>query len=192
MKKLMIALAVVGLSVGAQAAAVSWKTGNLIKAPTSATDGTFSTVNAGNGTLSLYVWIVDATTYEAATYASIGALDRTKATVSATGANGVAGATANWNYSSTDWTAGADTTIYGLIVTTYTDGDVTMYIANKATAVINGAGTASGVLNLAKNYGGTGGEAIIGWTTTGTIPEPTSGLLMLVGLAGLALRRRRA
>ena len=29
-----------------------------------------------------------------------------------------------------------------------------------------------------------------GWYTA--VPEPTSGLLMLVGLAGLALRRRRA
>ena len=28
--------------------------------------------------------------------------------------------------------------------------------------------------------------------TIGSVPEPTSGLLMLVGLAGLALRRRRA
>ena len=27
---------------------------------------------------------------------------------------------------------------------------------------------------------------------TQSVPEPTSGLLMLVGLAGLALRRRRA
>jgi hypothetical protein len=31
-----------------------------------------------------------------------------------------------------------------------------------------------------------------GWTGTVAVPEPTSGLLMLVGLAGLALRRRRA
>ena len=38
-----------------------------------------------------------------------------------------------------------------------------------------------------KNVGFTGGS----WTTT-AVPEPTSGLLMLVGLAGLALRRRRA
>lgn len=30
-----------------------------------------------------------------------------------------------------------------------------------------------------------------GWTITGT-PEPTSGVLMLLGLAGLALRRKRA
>ena len=193
MKKLMIALAAVGLSVGAQAASVSWKTGSAIKAPTSATDGTFGTVNAGTGTLSLYVWIVDAATYDNATYASIGALDRTSATTSKTGFSGIMGGTADWNYSASDWTADANTTIYGLIVTTYTDGDITMFIANKATAVINGSGSASAVINLAKNYGGgTTGDAITGWTTTGTIPEPTSGLLMVLGLAGLALRRRRA
>ena len=30
------------------------------------------------------------------------------------------------------------------------------------------------------------------WKTAGAIPEPTSGLLLLLGVAGLALRRRRA
>ena len=30
------------------------------------------------------------------------------------------------------------------------------------------------------------------WTTIGNAPEPTSGLLLLLGVAGLALRRRRA
>ena len=30
-----------------------------------------------------------------------------------------------------------------------------------------------------------------GWQTVGTVPEPTSGLLLIVGIAGLALRRRR-
>ena len=31
-----------------------------------------------------------------------------------------------------------------------------------------------------------------GWYTPGVIPEPTSGLLLLLGVAGLALRRKRA
>ena len=31
-----------------------------------------------------------------------------------------------------------------------------------------------------------------GWYTTSSVPEPTSGLLLLLGVAGLALRRRRA
>ena len=31
-----------------------------------------------------------------------------------------------------------------------------------------------------------------GWYTASSIPEPTSGLLLLLGVAGLALRRRRA
>ena len=41
-------------------------------------------------------------------------------------------------------------------------------------------------------YVATANDLISGGTTVAFVPEPTSGLLMLVGLAGLALRRRRA
>ena len=47
---------------------------------------------------------------------------------------------------------------------------------------------------LAMSFANVSSTAQVGWTgiTSASIPEPTSGLLMLVGLAGLALRRRRA
>ena len=83
---------------------------------------------------------------------------------------------------------------YALVLTQYTSGETEMFIANKATAMINTAGTDASVLNLAKNWGGTGGPAITGWVKAGgggDIPEPTSGLLLLVGGAMLALRRRQ-
>ncbi len=42
------------------------------------------------------------------------------------------------------------------------------------------------------NYDATPGSGTYTWAPAEAIPEPTSGLLMLVGLAGLALRRKRA
>jgi len=53
------------------------------------------------------------------------------------------------------------------------------------------SGTDNSLIGFAsqKNYTMTGGTSYAGYTA---VPEPTSGLLMLVGLAGLALRRKRA
>ena len=193
MKKIIFALAAVALAVGVQGAAVVWKMGSSIKAPNP--DGSFSAANAGKGTLSLYVWLVDQATYDAATADSIlagysGQLGT--ATGSVTGKSGPAGATARTDglaFSTTE-----DTPYYALVLTQYTSGETEMFIANKATAMINTAGTDASVLNLAKNWGGTGGPAITGWVKAGgggDIPEPTSGLLLLVGGAMLALRRRQ-
>lgn len=41
-------------------------------------------------------------------------------------------------------------------------------------------------------YTGTGGSGDTAFSITSVIPEPTSGILLLLGMAGLALRRRRA
>ena len=192
MKKIIFVLAAAVLAVGVQGAAIDWKMGTSIKAPNA--DGSIGTSNAGAGTLSMYVWLVDQATYDAATADSIlagysGQLGT--ATGSVTGKSGPAGATARTDglaFSTTE-----NTPYYALVLTQYTSGETEMFIANKATVDINTAGTDASVLNLAKNWGGGTGPAITGWMKAGggDIPEPTSGLLLLVGGAMLALRRRQ-
>lgn len=47
--------------------------------------------------------------------------------------------------------------------------------------------------NLALTIGGDvgGGSTATAWSTA-AVPEPTSGLLLILGMAGLALKRKRA
>ena len=191
MKKLMFVLAAVLAASVVQAASINWGTGTGIKGVTSDSDPSFGSANAASGTLSVYVWLVDAATYNSTgtdkIWETYGAKLNT-ATASATGKSGAAGATAKTDGLSFSTTE--DTPYYGLVLTTYDpdkDGTVDYYIANKATTAINTAGTNASVGNLAKSVGGV---ATTGWTSA-SVPEPTSGLLLLVGLAGLALRRGR-
>lgn len=173
-----------------QAAQISWKSGTGIKG--SNADGSFTSGSAASGTLSMYVFIIDAATYSALdvskvvdTYAS----QTSSATASKLAFGGAAGATVNTTHD--DWVADQDTSYYAAILIKYNGGDGDMYIGNKATGVVNGAGSGATVNNLAKYIGGgTSGTAISGYTAA--VPEPTSGLLFLLGIAGLALKRKRA
>ena len=85
--------------------------------------------------------------------------------------------------------------MYRAFIITDTVGDQEFYIANVASGTNNGTGTVLGASNLGTQWASTtsGKSSTIGsWTATAAVPEPTSGLLMLLGFAGLALRRKRA
>lgn len=193
MKKLIISTVIVAFTIVSEAASINWSTGVSVKSVTSDTNPAFGTTNAGTGTLSVYVWLVNADTYGSVNSSTIWANYGSKlgdATASVTGKSGAAGATVQT--SGLTYSSETDTAYYALVIIgldTNCDGTLDYYIANKAESNINTAGKGTTVGNLAKNFGGTGGTAITGWTP---VPEPTSGLLMLLGVATLALRRRHA
>ena len=74
---------------------------------------------------------------------------------------------------------------YFKVTTTYDSKEYTFTAAKSATALETGTATIA-FGNLA-----TASQAAGAWTTA-AVPEPTSGLLLVLGMAGLALKRKRA
>ena len=179
----MILAAAVVATVAANAAAITWGSGT-VSLPSGAT--------AGKDAATGYLFMVNATTY--ATYAaytdaaklstdiyeaykgSLASADNTK-TSSKKGAISLD--------SGVDYAAG---TYYAVVLYTATEDAKDYFMGNFASATIESTMDVS-VADLSLKMGGTG--AATSWQTA-AVPEPTSGLLMLLGMAGLALRRRRA
>ena len=186
----MIAFAVALCAVAVNAATVSWNSGTLRPA-TSTTGGWAGSGGVKNSladgtSLAVSVFLVNSETYTSASKLSSAELYKAYATETATA---TASSTLNVVNTTPDATVGTD--YYAVLIYTYTDktyGD--MYIATTATIAGSLIDNAVNTYNVA-SIGSTAGSTS-GWTAAGAIPEPTSGLLMLVGLAGLALRRKRA
>ena len=197
MKKIMIMAVVAMAAIVSQAATVNWASAQ-IKAPTSLTDGTKGTANA-NGA-NFYLFSISAEQYtalmaqsyadaSASIWSTFGGESLPTTAAGALNANGV--------YTHKETVADKAGEIYRAFIYTYevtaeVDGveqTQLYYQANIGTAYVTGSGAVTGTAKLGTTWAGTSGGAIGAWTA---VPEPTSGLLMLVGLAGLALRRRRA
>ena len=190
----MIVAAAFALAASAQAASYTWKwTSTLNDAKGSAYSGSVYVFNAGDVAQQtiLTAFLADAGSF-ASTYASQ-ALDSYATTNGKGPSTPAAIAEANIG---TLRTSGSDKYVDYYYAAVFTSGDDKYLFL---TETYNVAVQASQITALSKSLSGST-LAADGTTTlqagkvwyTASVPEPTSGLLMLLGVAGLALRRRRA
>jgi hypothetical protein len=191
MKKLVIMACAVAMAAVAQAATISWQSGSLYTA--AGKDGGWSStlVNAAGVEVTMNIYLVDA-----ATYATVSAMNQadmfawTKGkTADYTGKN-LNGTTKIGAVNIKDTNAAGSTDFYTILTATYTDANYgDMYMA----AAVEAQTPASGTKNVANIFGGAATATVGGvrdWQAS-AVPEPTSGLLLLLGVAGLALRRKQ-
>ena len=196
MKKLMIAVAIVCAAALSHAATANWaaSAANIF-------DGTGSTAAANKYAGAAYFFNADAATQQAvfeAFAADTANFDVTAQTgYLATGVvetGSIKASTASNNFGAFDQGSGTHDFFFVLI-----DGDKMYTSTTKAN--VNAGGTDDAVAIAFGNQKAASGlpnsslAASDGWNAAGqwaAAPEPTSGLLMLLGIAGLALRRKRA
>ena len=183
MKKLIIALGAVVVATAVNAATVAW-------------GGTFSTPDlsdtlpAGTQFALLYstsAFSGAATSVEGFTVGS--KADNGGSIVSTTTAT--ASQSENWEFSAYWDNTGKDVNGYFAILTLNGTGDKAAYMY---LGEISGTTATSPTTYLAYNAGWADDTKSIttGGFNTAVAPEPTSGLLILLGMAGLALKRKRA
>ena len=187
MKKIMIMACAVALASVVNAATCTWGSGAL-KTAASAEGGWSGTgVNTAGALVTMSVYLIDAATYESLASASQQELFDAYSTKTAdlTGVNKNASGTVIGAVAikDTDSFAGVE---YAVVIAQYTDaayGD--MYMATTKATTFNSA-TSAGSANAIFS-----GSGMANWQAA-AVPEPTSGLLLLLGMAGLALRRKQA
>ena len=181
MKKIMVLAAAAMIAGFASAAQVQWNVTGIAQD------------NSGTAYTGYSLYLCDASVYSASALAA----DLADGDFSKLSASGFVQATAG--------SVQQGTTAFAKIAATFKGGD---YAAGSShtfyTLVLNGAGDAATYFTISSDitksapeigylpmsFANISSTAQVGWTEVA--PEPTSGLLLLLGVAGLALRRRRA
>ena len=191
MKKLIIAAVIVCAAAISQAASVSWSVSGLVgsdgKALTSGAGYVFCTKGDKATTIDAVTAALAAakTADDVKTYLNNNSLSALKGTVRSDSSISVSGIDLATSGVPASTTA---VRLFAVIVDDDTFGDGTKYVVTAATGNVK---TPSATTTNTANFSipGAASQTASNWTA---VPEPTSGLLMLLGFAGLALRRRRA
>ena len=191
MKKLIIAVAAVCAAVAVQAATANWKASASNMYAGNSTDkytGTAYVFDAGVMSQSaLFAIFAAGTDIGSSTAGYVGS--------AAINAGAMSGVSLSYGEQSTSASDTNDYTFYFAVIQ-----DDAIYFSNEKALSANATATAKSVPFGTQNgtstfssvaASGTGYQGA-GYWSSAAVPEPTSGLLMLLGMAGLALRRRRA
>ena len=184
MKKLMIAVSAIALAIGANASTIDWKTAAVyhMNDTDKIAEGSLGYLVVGGTKAAIYQALAGVGADAASTWIGNNAVEGLDKTASS--ANKFVALTDGVTYA-----AGTYDVFAVIFDTSAIDDKSNVFVAQLSGQEVPTSGglTAnftSSALADAKTAGG--------WQQVGAIPEPTSGLLLLLGVAGLALRRRRA
>lgn len=191
MKKIMIMVVVAMVAIVTNAASVSWlaQKGYLYEA------GGANKITSGDAYLMFVTASYDQSALVSAFAAANGDSAATLAAMAASGAlatgTGTIGSNARIDTTESTYAISSDMSAYFVVF----NGD-NMFVSAAADALYDSVTTSASLEFAAMSTPSkaVAKDASAGYVGAGwyAVPEPTSGLLMLVGLAGLALRRRRA
>ena len=183
MKKIIVAAFAVALAVVANASSVKWSMANGVLSPSP--DGSQS-----SGRASYYTMLIFTDSQADAVNSAITAGNFTS--LSSMAVNSAQSAKAgSFTGVVTDLT-GSSATLFAVVFDTYSATETIAdagYYYKTGTVTQNtydptGSDPATTAVFTSAQMTGT-------WTSTAAVPEPTSGLMLLLGVAGLALKRRR-